>query len=80
MPPVSMCMCLCVFFCVAVRQTENRIKVRLCGCGCELGRHYKLQISRLKRPECKSLNLSSILTHEVILVLFATPLTSMLRI
>lgn len=68
---VFMCVCACVCGC----QTEHRIKVCLCGCSWELSNQYNLQISRLKRPECKSLNLSSILTHKVIHVLFATPLT-----
>lgn len=46
------CLCVCVF-CVAVRRSTGLIC--LCGCSCELSGQYKLQISRLKRHECKSL-------------------------
>lgn len=47
---------------------------------CELSCQCNLQISQLKRPECKPVNLSSILTHGVIHVLIPTTVMSMLRI
>lgn len=67
------CVCVVFFLLLWGCLTEHRI-VCLCGCSCELSCQYSLQMSRLKSPECKSLNLSSIPTHEVTHVLFATPL------